>query len=124
MAVPELRNAEFYFRDYVTLYAVNAAAGATGVETAITLTRAFNTGATTTGVSFTPTKGKRFRIVGGLALAKGNATATKQVTVFSFRVNTAGAVVTTSTPILFQMQAATPATADAVDRVPLVIPSA
>lgn len=53
--------------------------------------------------------------------ARGNATATAQVTTFSIRINTAGAVVTTSTPVVLAARVATPATASAWDRLTVPI---
>lgn len=103
-------------RTVIGLWANGAAAGATGVETAITLTRSGSAGgATTSASSFTPTSGKRFRITSISFATRGNATATAQVTVFSLRVNTAGAVTTTSN-VMFSARSATPATSSAWDR--------
>lgn len=103
-------------------YAVAAAAGTTGTQTAITLTESSGTSATATGVSFTPTAGKTFRITAITFATRGNNTATAQTTTFNFRINTAGAVTTTSTPIILSMRSATPATANAWDRVMVEIP--
>lgn len=103
-------------RTVIGLWANGAAAGATGVETAITLTRSGSAGgATTSASSFTPTSGKRFRITSISFATRGNATATAQVTVFSLRVNTAGAVTTTSN-VMFSARSATPSTASGWDR--------
>lgn len=109
-------------RTAVRYYAVAAAAGATGTETAITLTRSSGTSATSTAVSWTPTSGKTFRIQAISFATRGNATATIQTTTFNFRINTAGAVTTTSTPVILSMRSATPATASAWDRILLEIP--
>lgn len=103
-------------RTQVNYYAVAAASGATGVETAITLTKSSGTAATTTGASFVITSGKTFRITHFSVATRGNATATIQTTTFSLRINTAGAVTTTSTPIILAARSATPATASAWDR--------
>ena len=101
----------------IHLWANAAAAGATGVETAITLTRSGSPGgATTSASSFTPTNAKRFRITSISFGTRGNNTATAQTTTFNLRVNTAGAV-TTSSNIWFSGRSATPATANAWDRV-------
>jgi hypothetical protein len=109
-------------RAAVNLYATGAAAGATGVETAVTLTKSAGTGATSSAASFVVTSGKRFRISAIVFAARGHATATAQVTTFSLRLNTAGAVTTTSTPVLVQARVATPATALAWDRLSIPIP--
>lgn len=109
-------------RTAVRYYAVAAAAGTTGTETAITLTRSSGTSATTTGTSFTPTSGKTFRIQAISFATRGNATATIQTTTFNLRINTAGAVTTTSTPVILSMRSATPQTASAWDRILLEIP--
>lgn len=109
-------------RTHVNYYAVAAAAGATTVETAITLTKSSGTAATTTGTSFVITSGKRFRITHLSVATRGNATATIQSTTFNLRLNTGGAVTTTSTPIVFSARSATPATASAWDRYVIPIP--
>jgi hypothetical protein len=109
-------------RTAINLYATGAAAGATTVETAITLTRSAGTGATSTGTSFVVTGGKKFRIQSIIFAARGHATATAQVTTFSLRLNAAGAVTTTSTPVLVQARVATPPTSSAWDRLSAQIP--
>lgn len=109
-------------RTQVNYFAVAAASGATGVETAITLTKSSGTSATTTGASFVITAGKRYRITALSVATRGNATATVQTTTFNLRINTAGAVTTTSTPIVFSARSATPATASAWDRYNIPIP--
>ena len=109
-------------RTAVRYYAVAAAAGTTTTETAITLTRSSANAATTTGTSFILTSGKRFRIEAIMFATRGHATATAQTTTFNFRVNTAGAVGTTSTPLELSVRSATPATASAWDRVIVPIP--
>lgn len=101
-------------------YAVAAAAGTTTTETAITLTQSSGTSATTTGTSFKPTSGNRLKITGIVFATRGHATATRQTTTFNLRVNTGGAVTTSSTPIILAARCATPGTANAWDR--LVIP--
>ncbi len=100
----------------INFYATNAAAGATTVETAITLTKSAGTGATTSAASFVVTSGKRFRITSISIATLGNATATAQKTTFSLRLNTAGAVTTSSTPVLWQATSATVATSSIWDR--------
>jgi hypothetical protein len=107
---------------YLQLYATGAAAGATGTETAITLTKAAGTGATSAAASFVITSGKRFRITGVTFASRGHATATAQVTTFSLRINTAGAVTTSSTPVVLKARTATPATANAWDRLAIPLP--
>jgi hypothetical protein len=109
-------------RTHVNYYATGVASGTTGTETAITLTKSSNTAATSTGVSQIPASGKRFRITSITFASRGHATATAQVTTFNLRINTAGAVVTTSTPIVIQARTATPATALAWDRFQVPIP--
>ena len=103
-------------RTTISFYANAVASGATGVETAITLTKSAGTAATTTGASFVITSGKTFRINQIILGTRGNATATTQITTFNLRLNTAGAVTTTSTPVLLAAVSATPATASAWDR--------
>lgn len=106
----------------VRYFACGVAAGTTGTETAISLTRSADNGATSAAVSHVITAGKRFRITHLSVAARGHATGTAQVTTFSVRVNTAGAVITTTTPIEFQARVATPATASAWDRYVVAVP--
>lgn len=106
----------------LSFYAVAAAAGTTGTQTAITLTKSADTGATTTGTSFVVTSGKRFRITHISVATRGHNTATAQTTTFNLRVNTAGAVTTASTPIVFSARSATPAVANDWDRYVLALP--
>lgn len=104
------------YRNTLTFFATGVAAGATGTETLITLTRSGGAGqATTSGTSFAPTAGKRFRILSAVFACRGNATATAQVTTFSIRANSTGATVVGS-PQALAMRTATPATALAWDR--------
>lgn len=104
-------------RNIVHLWAVNAAAGTTTTETAITLTKTAAPGAaTSSATSFTVTNGKRFRITSMTFATRGHATATIQTTTFNLRCNTAGAT-TTSSNIMWAARCATPATASAWDRV-------
>lgn len=118
-----------HFNDFTNLgrvaqnfYASAAAAGATGTETAITLTKSAGTAATSTATSFVITSGKKFRITHISVATRGNAVATIQSTTFNLRINTAGAVTTTSTPIVFSARSATPAVASDWDRYVLPIP--
>lgn len=113
LSVQDLKDAG---RTQVNYYASSAASGTTGTETLITLTKASGTSATTTGTSLTPSSGKTFRITSIVFSSQGHATATTQVTTFSFRINTAGACVVTSTPIVYQVKTQTPATSLAFDR--------
>lgn len=100
----------------VNFFATGAAAGTTGTETAITLSRSPSPGGTvTTGTSFVVTSGKRFRITSASFSSRGNATATAQVSVFSVRVNTGGAT-TTSSAIFFQGRTGNGAAASSYDR--------
>jgi hypothetical protein len=105
-------------RTPVNYCAVAAAAGATGVETLITLTKSSGTAAATTGTSFVITAGKKFRIMSITFATRGHATATIQTTTFSLRINTAGAIVVGSAMRLMG-RCATPATASAWDRLAL-----
>jgi hypothetical protein len=109
-------------RTEIRFYAVAAAAGTTGTETAITLTKSSGTSATTTGTSFVVTNAKRFKINQIIFATRGNNTATAQTTTFNFRINTGGAVTTTSTPVILAARSATPATANAWDRNTITLP--
>ena len=107
---------------YKTFWALNVASGTTTTETAITLTYANGIGAaTSTAASFTPTNGKTFRITSITFVTRGNTTATAEITVFSLRVNTGGAV-TTSSPINFSTVSGAAATGLAFDRFTLSVP--
>lgn len=108
-------------RTELRFYAVAAASGSTGTETAITLTKSSGTAATTTANSFVVTTGKKFRINHISVATRGHATATIQTTTFNLRVNPAGGVGTSSTPIILSLRSATPATASAWDRYVLPI---
>ena len=103
-------------RTFIQFWANAAAAGTTGTETAITLTKGGTTGgATSSAASHVITSGKRLRIVSIVFATRGHNTATAQVTTFNLRINSAGAVTTTSN-IAFSARSATPATANAWDR--------
>lgn len=103
-------------RTEVRFYAIAAAAGTTGTETAITLTRSSGTAATATGTSFVLTTGKRLRLTHISVATRGNATGTIQTTTFNFRINTAGAVVVGSTPVILACRSACAAVNSAWDR--------
>jgi hypothetical protein len=109
-------------RTAITFSATGVVAGTSGTETAITLTKSAGTAATTTGVSFVVTSGKTFRITSINVASRGNVTATAQKTTFNLRLNTGGAVVVTSTPVLMSLVSATPATALVYDRFQTTIP--
>lgn len=113
LSVQDLKDAG---RTQFRFYATAVASGTTTTETIFTLTKSSGTAATTTATTFTPTSGKTFRITGITFASRGNATATAQVTKFSLRVNTAGACVVTSTPIIYSANTATAAVASAYDR--------
>ena len=110
-------------RTDLRFYAVAAAAGATTVETAISLTKSSGTSATSSAASFVITNGKRFRMTHISFATRGNATATVQTTTFNLRINTGGAVTTSSTPIILSARSATPATASAWDRYVVTLPA-
>jgi hypothetical protein len=107
-------------RTAISFYANAVAAGATGVETLITLTQSKGMSATSAAASYTVTSGKTLRIMALNVASRGHATATAQITTFNLRLNTGGACVVGSTPILAGLAVATPATASAWDR--LVLP--
>lgn len=109
-------------RTHINLWASGVASGATGVETAITMTKSSGTSATSSAASFAVTNGKTFRITSITVGSRGHLTATAQATNFNLRINTAGAVTASSTPIVFSCGTATPATALAWDRCQIPIP--
>jgi hypothetical protein len=104
----------------IQLYATAVASGTTTTETAISLIKtAMGGGAPPAGAaSFVVTSGKRFRFTTFTVASRGHATATAQITKFTLRINSAGAVVTGSNTA-FTIQTATPATALAYDRLTL-----
>lgn len=118
-AVQELKDGS---RVNLSFYAVATASGTTGTETLFTLTKASDTSAVATATSFTITSGKRFRITSLAFASRGNATATIQSTTFNLRINTAGACIVSSTPIVLSARSATPATASAYDRFQINVP--
>ena len=118
LSVQNLRDAG---RTAINVYTTAITAGTTATETAITLTIAVGNTAVATGTSFTPTSGKTFRITSINLFHRGSATATAATSVFSLRVNTAGAATTTSNPIL-RWSMSNPATALAVDRLTMSFP--
>lgn len=87
-------------RTSIVLYATGAAVGSASTETAITLTKSSGTAATTSADSFVVTSGKTFRIQGVKFKTRANNSATTHTTLVRLRLNTAGAVGTTSTPVL------------------------
>lgn len=119
VGVQELKDAG---RTALSYYAVAAAAGTTGTETLITLTKSSGTGATSSGTTQTPANGKKFRIQSMSIATRGNTIATGQATTFNLRVNTGGACLVSSTPIIFSARSATAATASAWDRYYVEIP--
>lgn len=108
-------------RTFISFYATAVAAGLTGVEGMMTLNRFKSGTGITSANSFVLTAGKYFRITQIIFATRGHLTATAQVTTFSLRVNGSGAVTTGSTSIM-SLRCATPATANAWDRVSLTIP--
>lgn len=102
----------------IQLYATGVASGTTTTETAISLIKTAMAGGSPPAgaASFVVTSGKRFRITTATFASRGHATATAQITKFTFRINAAGAV-TTSSNAAIVVQTATPATALAYDRV-------
>lgn len=117
--LPIINNGSGY--TYINYYAIGVGAAATGTEALITLTRASGTAAATTGTSFVITSGKRFRITSITFASRGHATATAQVTTFTLRINTAGAIATGSAARISAITA-TPATALALDRFTVSLP--
>lgn len=103
-------------RTHMNFSAIGAASGSTGVETIITLTKSSGTAATANASTFVVTNGKTFRITSITFATRGHLTATAQVTTFNLRINTAGAVIASSTPVTLSARCATPATALAWDR--------
>lgn len=110
-------------RTELSYYAVGQASGATGVETMITLSQSSANGAPSTGTSFALAAGERFRMTSITFAARGHNTATAQITTFSIRVNSGGAAVVGSNAVM-RARVATPATANAWDRINIALPDA
>lgn len=109
-------------RTHINLYATAVASGTTTTETAISLNKSSGTAAVANAASFVVTSGKRFRITHFSVATRGHVTATIQTTTFNLRINAAGGVTTSSTPIVLSARSATPATASAWDRYAIPIP--
>jgi hypothetical protein len=118
--IQELKDAG---RTAISFYTNTFASGATTVEKIITWDQSKGTGAITAATaSYTITSGKTLRIMALSVATRGHLTPTIQTTTFKLRLNTAGACVVTSTPILLAAESATPATASAWDRVIIPMP--
>jgi hypothetical protein len=112
-----------------TLFGTGIAAGATGVETMLSLTlftASANQGTSNVGLgsaasSFVLPSGKKFVIDSIVFASRGHATATAQVTTFTVRFNSGGVAVAGSTAVL-SARTATPATSSAWDRVAMQFP--
>lgn len=117
-SVQNLRDAG---RTAISFYANAVASGTTGTETLITLTQSKGTAATSSASTYTITSGKTLRITAIQVGSRGHATATIQISTFNLRLNTAGACIVSSTPILMGIATATPATASAWDRSTLTL---
>lgn len=83
-------------RTELRFYAITSSLAA--AETAVTITKSSDTSATTTGTSFVVTSGKRFKIT-GLSANTYAAVGSNNIVTVSIRINTSGAVTTTSTAI-------------------------
>ena len=94
---------------------------ASSTEDLITFNFAQGTAAPTSGTSFVIPNGQTLRITSLIIEARGSSTATAQTSVFALRVNTAGAITTGST-LMYRARVATPATANAVDRITITFP--
>lgn len=109
-------------RTLVSYFANGFAVPATSVEGAVTLTRAYGVTANTTGTSFVLTAGRRFRITNFVIGMTGNAVATAANIIFRLRYSASGAVTTTTTPILLQARAGSPAMAGGSEHIAVNIP--
>jgi hypothetical protein len=109
-------------RTFVNAFATGLTAGTTATEALVTLTWATAPGTAGTSAStLNIPAGKRFRITSLTLAMRGNATATAAVITGTVRVNTGGAIATTSAAQGIQLRVATPATALAWDRVQLAL---
>ncbi|MDQ3024567.1 MAG: hypothetical protein M3R04_09335 [bacterium] len=103
-------------RTAISLWATGVTAGTTATEALVTFTRSTVAGAATTSANtFVITSGKTFRIT-AIVVAARNMAATVATTLFTLRINTAGAVATTS-PAAISLRCATAATINFIDRV-------
>lgn len=104
-------------RTTISLYTDGSQAPvSSGTEALITLTLSSGTAATSAGTSFIIPNGKTFRILQIIFESRGNTTATAQTTQWSLRMNTAGAINTSSTPVLLRTRTTNGAVANGVDR--------
>lgn len=103
-------------RTAVTLSLQGVTAGTTATEAIQTVTISKGTAATSTNTTYALGTGKKFRITGIRFQHMGNATGTVTSVVWRIRLNTAGAAIVTSTPIIMIQRTATAAVALAVDR--------
>ena len=102
-------------------YASGAAAGSNATETLLTMNSTTGDTVNGTATSFTPTSGKTFRIQSIVVASRGNTTATLQATTFNLRLNTGGAI-TTSSGILMPYRVATTASGGADQPIAIPIP--
>lgn len=102
-------------RTQVNMYLSAVTAGTTATEAIQTLTFSRGTNATSSGTTFPISNGKTLRITGIRFQHMGHATATTASVVWRIRLNTGGAAIVTSTPIILVARTATPATSLAKD---------
>lgn len=90
-------------RSTIAAYKIGVAPGIGNTEGMVTFSLSRDTGSVTVANTFTPTSGKTFRITGIYVRGEEGAAAAGSVTV-NFRINTAGSVTITSTPIIYQVR--------------------
>jgi hypothetical protein len=97
-------------RTSISLVLPNTTAGTTAVERIETMNISRGTTAVATNTSFAITNGKKFRITGIRFSHTGHLTATTASVVWRIRMNTAGAAIVTSNPVIFNIGTRSPAT--------------
>lgn len=114
LGTQELRDAG---RSVVRFYQVMSTVGTTNVETLMVMNQSVGTAATSLTRSYTVTSGKKYRISSITVGSRGHNTATAQTTTFNLRVNTGGACVVSSTPVVLSTRTVTAAVASSYDRI-------
>lgn len=99
-------------RTSISLYNSTITAGTSASETAYNLFSCKGTSAcSAAAASYACTSGKTLRLNNVSVAMRGGAAASTAVTTFTFRINTGGAVTTTSTPVIWPIRVALPPSA-------------
>lgn len=109
-------------RTPVTISGVALAVGTSGTETLLTLAHERFPAAAVNATSYLVPAGRRLRIQNMVFTQVGNSTAAAATSIFRIRYNPAGAVTTTSAPILLPARLASPSQATSFQQLPVPIP--